>query len=67
MNRLYRIMIKVRSTIWVFLTHQLALPLLKITRQPEVFPYREDQLPQMPDGMLGKDLITRELKKLINH
>jgi ubiquinone biosynthesis protein Coq4 len=41
----------------VFLTHRLALPLLKVIRKPEVFPYNRDQLKSLPDGTLGRDLI----------
>ena len=58
MNKIYWILVKTRSLILVFLTHQLALPLLKIIRKPEVFPYSRVQLYEMPVGTLGKDLIT---------
>ena|SRR6478735_6142705 len=58
MNKIYWILVKTRSLILVFLTHQLALPLLKIIRKPEVFPYSRVQLYEMPEGTLGKDLIT---------
>jgi len=30
---------KLRESVLVFLTHRLALPLLKKIRKPEVFPY----------------------------
>ena len=58
MNRIYQLWVKIRSTVLVFLTHQLALPILKIIRKPEVFPYSQAQLHEMPEGTLGKDLIT---------
>lgn len=58
MNRVYHLLVKVRSKTLVFLTHQLALPLLKIIRKPEVFPYSREQLNEMPEGTLGRDLIS---------
>ena len=58
MNEIYQLLVKIRSTILVFLTHQLALPVLKIIRKPELFPYTRIQLHEMPEGTLGKDLIT---------
>jgi len=58
MKKSYQLFVKIRSTILVFLTHQLALPVLKIIRKPEVFPYSRVQLHEMPVGTLGKDLIT---------
>jgi ubiquinone biosynthesis protein Coq4 len=36
----------------------MALPLLKIIRKPEIFPYTSDELKHFPDHTLGKDLIT---------
>jgi ubiquinone biosynthesis protein Coq4 len=57
--------IRVRSAILVFLTHQIALPMLKIVRRPNAFSYSKDELSQFPDGTLGKDLyIFLENRKL---
>lgn len=54
---MYKQIIKIRSGVLVFLTHQMALPLLKLIRKPVIFPYTSDQLAQFPQGSLGKDLI----------
>ncbi len=48
---------KIRSAVLVYLTHKMALPLLKIIRRPEVFPYSRKELQAFADGTLGKDLI----------
>ncbi|MFZ1527133.1 MAG: Coq4 family protein [Ferruginibacter sp.] len=53
---MYQLMIKLRSAILVFLTHNMALPLLKLLRRPEVFPYTMEALQQFPANSLGKDL-----------
>jgi ubiquinone biosynthesis protein Coq4 len=58
MNKVYLLFVQARSAILVFLTHQLALPVLKIIRKPEVFPYSRAQLHEMQEGTLGKDLIS---------
>jgi hypothetical protein len=43
----------------------MALPLLKLIRKPEIFPYTSDELKLFPDHTLGKDLITfLEVKQL---
>jgi hypothetical protein len=55
---MYRLIIKIRSRVLVYLTHQMALPLLKLVRRPEVFPYSKRQLMQFENGSLGKDLIN---------
>ncbi len=47
-----------RSGLLVFLTHNLALPVLKRIRKPELFPYSLNELNQMEDGTVGKDLYT---------
>lgn len=57
--------VRFRSTILVFLTHQVALPLLKIVRRPNAFSYGKDELSCFPDGSLGKDLyLFLEKRKL---
>jgi len=40
----------------VFLTHKIALPLLKLLRRPNVFIGSKEQLRLFPEGSLGKDL-----------
>ena len=54
---MYSFIVKVRSAILVFLTHSIALPILKIVRKPQLFPYNRQQLLQMDEGTLGKELI----------
>lgn len=48
--------IKIRETVLVFLTHNIALPLLKWFRKPNVFIHSEDNLQSLPAGTLGNDL-----------
>jgi ubiquinone biosynthesis protein Coq4 len=49
-------LIKIRTIILVFLTHKIALPVLKILRRPNDFYYSKDQLRNFPGGTLGNDL-----------
>ena len=49
-------LIRLRSTLLVLLTHQVALPLLRIVRRPAVFPYTRNELALLPAGTLGHDL-----------
>ncbi|MEP6700374.1 MAG: Coq4 family protein [Bacteroidota bacterium] len=49
-------LLKMRSLVLVFLTHQVALPLLKIFRRPNTFTYTKEQLMHFPEDSLGKDL-----------
>lgn len=51
-------LIKLRSALLVWLTHKLALPVLKLIRKPELFPYSVEDLETFPDGTLGKDLVN---------
>jgi ubiquinone biosynthesis protein Coq4 len=55
---MYKSIVKIRSAVLVFLTHSIALPILKIVRKPQVFPYSKEQLLQMPNGTLGRELIN---------
>jgi len=48
---------KIRRQTLVFLTHSMALPVLKIIRKKKPFPYSTAELWQMPDGTVGKDLV----------
>lgn len=54
---MYRFLIKLRSRLLVYLTHKMALPVLRIIRKPEIFPYTVAQLKAFPDDTLGKDLV----------
>ena len=54
---MYNYFVFIRSWLLVYLTHQLALPVLKLIRKPEVFPYTRDHLKAFPVGSLGRDLI----------
>jgi ubiquinone biosynthesis protein Coq4 len=54
---MYQLIIQLRSKLLVFLTHHLALPVLKLIRQPQKFPYTREQLHAFPNGTLGKDLV----------
>ncbi len=51
-----KILVKTRTAILVFLTHKIALPVLKIVRKPNPFTYNKDQLQLLPPGSLGNDL-----------
>lgn len=55
---MYSFIIKCRSALLVFLTHQMALPILKLVRAPEKFPYTRAQLQSFDDGTMGKDLVA---------
>jgi ubiquinone biosynthesis protein Coq4 len=54
---MHKHIIKIRSKVLVFLTHQLALPVLKLIRKPEQFPFTKEELLSFPSGTLGKDLV----------
>src|SRR5437899_986792 len=51
-----KILIKTRTALLVFLTHRIALPVLKIVRNPNHFTYDKNQLRCLPPGSLGNDL-----------
>jgi len=51
-----RIILAVRSACLIFLTHKIALPLLKRIRKANPFPARMEDLLQFPPGCLGRDL-----------
>lgn len=53
---MYTIFNKWRAFVLVFLTHQLALPMLRLVRRPQRFPYTLEQLLQMPMHTLGYQL-----------
>ncbi|HMT97565.1 MAG TPA: hypothetical protein PKC62_12825 [Ferruginibacter sp.] len=54
---MHAFLIKLRSALLVFLTHNMALPLLKLIRKPERFPYTEGDLRAFATGTLGRDLV----------
>jgi ubiquinone biosynthesis protein Coq4 len=49
-------LVKLRSAALIFLTHKIALPVLKHTRKPNDFNWSELELFQLPEGTLGNDL-----------
>lgn len=55
---MYRNLVKIRSAVLVFLTHHIALPVLKVVRKPQLFPYTRQELFNMEQGTLGKELIA---------
>lgn len=65
MHKIHSLLIRIRSGVLVFLTHNMALPLLRLLRRPAVFPYSSDELKSFPEGSLGFDLVHfLENKKL---
>jgi len=60
---MHPIISKLRSKLLVFLTHQLALPILKIIRSPQKFEFTKEALYQLPEGTLGRELVTMLDKK----
>lgn len=65
---MYLILKKLRSKALVFLTHNMALPVLRFIRKPKLFPYTAAELKNFKTGTLGFDLIhfleTKNLKLL---
>jgi len=55
---MYKIIKKIRSGVLVYLTHRMALPILRLVRRPELFPYTVAELQQFPPDSLGKDLVN---------
>jgi len=51
-----KLFIQIRSSILVFLTHRIALPMLRIIRRPITFPHEMEQLSAFPPETLGHDL-----------
>lgn len=51
-----KILRRSRTYLLVFLTHKIALPLLKLIRKPNHFTHTKDDLKLLPEGSLGKDL-----------
>lgn len=55
---MYKTIKTFRSALLVYLTHKLALPVLKLIRRPVKFPYTATELAQMPAGTMGHTLIN---------
>jgi ubiquinone biosynthesis protein Coq4 len=53
---MYKYFVQIRSSVLVFLTHKMALPLLKLLRNEEKFPYTLAELQSFAKGTLGNDL-----------
>ena len=49
---------RIRSKVLVYLTHEMALPLLQKIRKPEVFPYTIETLRHFPKYTLGYGLFS---------
>ena len=63
MKKLYSQFVSIRTRLLVYLTHNMALPMLKILRRPVKFSYTPEELQQFPEHTLGKDLVTYLEKK----
>ena len=55
---MYKIIARLRANVLVWLTHKMALPILRLIRKPQKFLYTREELHQMPEGTLGKDLVV---------
>src|SRR6188474_3003337 len=65
-----RKLLKIRESMLVFLTHKIALPLLKLVRRPNAFTYDAEDLKALPAGTLGNDLyifLKQRNLPLLNH
>lgn len=51
-----KVLLRYRTAVLVFLTHQIALPVLRWVRKPSGMPYTLEELGGLPDGTLGHDL-----------
>jgi ubiquinone biosynthesis protein Coq4 len=61
----YSFIKKCRTALLVYLTHKMALPVLKWIRDPVVFPCTMEELRQLPENTMGNDLaVFLEAKKL---
>jgi ubiquinone biosynthesis protein Coq4 len=60
---MHKLIVKFRSKLLVFLTHHMALPVLQLIRTPQKFQYTKESLHQLPEGTLGKELVTMLDKK----
>lgn len=53
---MYNLLSKIRSRLLVFLTHNMALPMLRFVRKPELFPYSMNDLSNFGKGTVGRGL-----------
>ncbi len=53
---MYQAFKKLRTSILIWLTHNMALPILQQFRNEKAFPFSMDELGNFPSGSLGKDL-----------
>jgi hypothetical protein len=53
-----KVLIKLRRHLLVWLTHGIALPVLKLVRKKKPFPCTAAELRNMPAGTVGNDLIA---------
>ena len=70
MTKFYTVLIRIRSGVLVFLTHNIALHVLRFLRRPQIFPYTAAELTSFEMGTLGHDLINfleRKNLKLLPH
>ena len=51
-----KFILKLRTIVLVFLTHRIALPMLKKLRRPNFFTHSMEDLQNLPAGSLGNDL-----------
>jgi ubiquinone biosynthesis protein Coq4 len=56
MHKFYTLFVNWRSRILVFLTHHMALPVLRYIRRAKPFPYSIDMLQTFEKGSLGNEL-----------
>ena len=62
---MYKYFIKLRSRLLVYLTHKMALPILRLIRKSEIFPFTKQELKNFTPDTLGYDLLQfLEIKKL---
>ena len=65
-----KLLVRLRSTVLVYLTHRIALPLLKLFRRPNVFDHSMEELAGFPEGSLWNDLfrfLERRNLPLLKH
>jgi ubiquinone biosynthesis protein Coq4 len=58
MNNMQHLLTRWRSRLLVYLTHNMALPVLRLIRKPKIFPYSAGELQHFPAGSLGNDLVN---------
>jgi hypothetical protein len=56
-NQTYTHIKKIRTSVLVYMTHNMAMPYFKLTRKAYEFPLEQQKLALMPTGSLGNDLV----------